>query len=263
MVDFSTRYCVASAITNKSAKTVVGSVFRNWISLFGAPRKILSDYGLESKNSDTRELGDLFGVRNLTTAAKSPWSNDTYERLNAMIGDAVHKVFEGMKCDINVAFAWAVSAHNALANNPGLSPNQLVFGFNPTVPFVAISSLSEGDDSGEVQEVQQRRNYIVSNTELPENSRRETRSFKLLVGQRIRGLNEKTGEHMSGRIVSRESVHYLVDNKSLVEALNSPHSVKNRHLHIDIALLKDMLLRFLDRNLGATCQRLRVVLSGQ
>ena len=36
------------------------------------------------------------------------------------------KVFEDMKCDINIALAWVVSAHNALANNSGFSPNQLV-----------------------------------------------------------------------------------------------------------------------------------------
>ena len=51
------------------------------------------------------------------------------------------KVFEDMKCDINIALAWAVSAHNALANNSGFSPNQLVFGFNPAVPTVTNSPL--------------------------------------------------------------------------------------------------------------------------
>ena len=141
MVDLATRYCVASVIANKSAKTVVGSVFRNWISLFGAPRKLLSDNGLEFNNSDMRELGDLFGVKILATAAESPWSNGTCERLNAIIGDTVLKVFEDMKCDVDVALAWAVSAHNALANNSGFSPNQLVFGFNPAVPTVTSSSL--------------------------------------------------------------------------------------------------------------------------
>ena len=116
MVDLATRYCVASVIPNKSAKTVVGRIFRNWISLFGAPRKFLSDNGLEFNNSDMRELGDLFGVKILATAAESPWSNGTCERLNAIIGDTVLKVFEDMKCDIDIALAWAVSAHNALAN---------------------------------------------------------------------------------------------------------------------------------------------------
>ena len=151
MVDLATRYCVASVIPNKFAKTVVGGIFRNWISLFGAPRKLLSDNGLEFNNSDMRELGDLFGVKILATAAESPWSNGTCERLNAIIGDTVLKVFEDMKCDINIALAWAVSAHNALANNFGFSPNQLVFGFNPAVstvtnsPLPALESVSGSD----------------------------------------------------------------------------------------------------------------------
>ena len=103
LVDLATRYCVASVIPNKSAKTVVGLIFRNWISLFGAPRKFLSDNGLKFNNSDMRELGDLFGVKILATAAESPWSNGTCERLNAKIGDTVLKVFEDMQCDIDIA----------------------------------------------------------------------------------------------------------------------------------------------------------------
>ena len=141
IVDLATRYCAASVIPNKSARTVIGSIFRNWISLFGAPKKLLSDNGLEFNNNDMRELGDLFGVKILATAAESPWSNGTCERLNAVIGETVSKVFEDMRCDVDIALAWAVSAHNALANNSGFSPNQLVFGFNPAVPTVTSSAL--------------------------------------------------------------------------------------------------------------------------
>ena len=40
------------------------------------------------------------------------------------------------KCDVEVALAWAMSARNALSNNSGFSPNQLVFGYNPAIPSV-------------------------------------------------------------------------------------------------------------------------------
>ena len=75
------------------------------------------------------------------------------------------------------------------------------------------------------------------------------------------------------------SVHCFVDNKSLVEALHSSHSVEDRRLRIDVALLKDMLSRQEINSVswvgtseqladcltkrGASSQRLRAVLSGQ
>ena len=92
IVDLATRYCVASVIANKSAKTVVGSVFRNWISLFGAPGKLLSDNGLEFNNNDMRELGDMFGVKILATAAESPLSIGTCDKLNSIIVDSALSV---------------------------------------------------------------------------------------------------------------------------------------------------------------------------
>ena len=75
------------------------------------------------------------------------------------------------------------------------------------------------------------------------------------------------------------AVQCFVDNRSLVEALNSSHSVENRRLRIDIALLKEMLSRGEINSVswvstseqladcltkrGASAQRLRAVLSGQ
>ena len=75
------------------------------------------------------------------------------------------------------------------------------------------------------------------------------------------------------------AVHCFVDNRSLVEALDSSRGVEDRRLCIDIALLKDMLSRGEINSVswvrtseqladcltkrGASAQRLRSVISGQ
>ena len=46
------------------------------------------------------------------------------------------KTMEDCKCDKDLALAWAVSAKNALQNQGGYSPNQLVFGTNVNLPSV-------------------------------------------------------------------------------------------------------------------------------
>ena len=43
---------------------------------------------------------------------------------------------EDVKCGVQIALAWAVAARNAFYNKSGVSPNQLVFGFNPAFPNV-------------------------------------------------------------------------------------------------------------------------------
>ena len=141
IVDLATRYCSAAVINDKKPKTILKALFLCWVSKFGAPNQILSDNGCEFNNVEMRQFGETFNVKIMTTAAESPWSNGTCERLNAIIGDMVSKLVKDTTCDVSMALAWAVSARNALSNFSGFSPNHLVFGFNPAIPDIFVSDL--------------------------------------------------------------------------------------------------------------------------
>ena len=136
MVDHATRFCAARVIRNKEAATIIKGIFLTWITNFGAPRQIFSDNGGEFNNGEMKALGEAFNSKVLNTAAESPWSNGVCERLNGVIGNLVGKIIDDTECDLETALAWAVSARNALVNNSGFSPNQLVFGFNPAIPDI-------------------------------------------------------------------------------------------------------------------------------
>ena len=136
MVDLATRFCSAAVLTNKKPESVVNALFSKWILTFGAPRKFLSDNGGEFNNELMRCLGGHFGIDLMCTAAESPWSNGICERLNCIIGISIQKIINDTKCSLVVALSWAVSARNALQNVHGYSPNQLVFGYNPSLPNV-------------------------------------------------------------------------------------------------------------------------------
>ena len=127
------RYCIAILINNKQSKTVIKAICLSWIGLFGESMEILSDNGCEFNNNEMRELGEVFNVRIIPTAAESPWSNGVVERQNAVIGSDVRKIMASTKCCLEVALAWAVSARKLLTNHLGFPPSQLVFGHNPCV----------------------------------------------------------------------------------------------------------------------------------
>ena len=142
LVDIATRFCRAVVISDKKPDTIVRELFLNWISLFGAPKKFLSDNGGEFSNQTMRELSDGFGIHLVCTAAQSPWSNSICERLNGILSVSVRKIIDDTGCSMHVALSWAVAARNALQNCHGYSPNQLVFGFNPSLPNVYDGELS-------------------------------------------------------------------------------------------------------------------------
>ena len=136
MIDLATRFCAAVVINNKNPATIISKFFIHWIVIFGSPKVILTDNGGEFNNNDMRNLGEAFNITIKTTAAESPWSNGVCECQNAVIGDSVRKIMADVSCTLEVALSWAIAARNSLANFSGFSPNQLVFGRNPSLPNV-------------------------------------------------------------------------------------------------------------------------------
>ena len=136
VIDLATRFSQAKCVESKDKEEIADKFCTMWISLFGAPKQILSDNGGEFNNELALQLGELLGIRVNMTPAESPWSNGTVERHNCIIGNMVEKIVVDNQCSMDVALAWAVSAKNALHNVYGHSPNQLVFGRNPNLPSV-------------------------------------------------------------------------------------------------------------------------------
>ena len=92
MVDLATRWCSAVVIGNKLPQTIIRGIFRSWITYFGGPKKFLTDNGREFDNEAFRELGEVYNIKIMTTAAQAPWSNGICERLNGVLGDHVQKI---------------------------------------------------------------------------------------------------------------------------------------------------------------------------
>ena len=71
-----------------------------------------------------------------TTVWESPFSNGIVERHNKILAEAMQKTLDDVKCELDVALAWAVSAKDALQNCGGYSPNQFVLRRDVNMPTV-------------------------------------------------------------------------------------------------------------------------------
>ena len=70
---------------------------------------------------------------------ESPLSNRTVER-HKNLAEAMQRTLD-VKCELDMALAWAVSAKNALQNCGGYSPNQPMFSRNVNMPTVLEDKL--------------------------------------------------------------------------------------------------------------------------
>ena len=134
MVDMATRYCQAHWIRDKKPETIIKTLVDGWFAIFGAPLKILSDNGGEFQNEKVRRMAERWNIKSLATAAESPWSNGLCEKTVGLLKESLRKMRDDGEVDLAIALRWAVSARNCLMNNGGFSPNQLVFGKNPSLP---------------------------------------------------------------------------------------------------------------------------------
>ena len=119
LIDAATRYSAACVINSKRKEVIVSQIFRIWITYFGAPQKVFSDNGGEFVNQVMTEMNEKLGVETVTTAAESPFSNGIVERHNAILYETMSKTLDDVKCEQELALAWAVSAKNALQNQGG------------------------------------------------------------------------------------------------------------------------------------------------
>ena len=142
-IDEFSRFSSAINVKTKSSKIITGKFLQNWISVFGPPSKISSGNEGEFVSQNFIDSCENFNI-NITTPAKSPWSNGVCERHNKILTDIVLKIKEDIKRTWETALAWAVNPKNCLMNINGFSHHQLVFRQNVKLLNVFHDRISAG-----------------------------------------------------------------------------------------------------------------------
>ena len=79
MIDVFSHFSQATLIPSNHKDITVQAILKNWVSIFGVPQSIFSDNGSEFDNHLLHNVAELLGMRVITTAAYSPWSNGIVE----------------------------------------------------------------------------------------------------------------------------------------------------------------------------------------
>lgn len=133
--DFS-RLVVARWIPSKQPKEVVKAYMLSWLaSGYGRSNTLMWDIGGEFNNEQVMEMSSKLGIRIITTASYSPFSNGTCERNHAVVDSILQKLVHDHKdTDLNELLAWSCCAKNSLCMFGGFSPYQIVYGKSPSLP---------------------------------------------------------------------------------------------------------------------------------
>ena len=144
--DHFTKHVLAYVTPNETAKTITKFLYQGYISIFGAPARLLSDRGANFMSSVIDEMCKILGMKKLWTMLYHPWSNGLVERLHLTIMQIIRKLGKDKKANWPSHLAEIVHAYNATHSTvTGYSPHYLMFGQRSMLPvnfyFPTISSI--------------------------------------------------------------------------------------------------------------------------
>ena len=136
LTDHFTRFAVAYVTKDQKAKTVARCLYEDFIAVFGAPSRLMSDQGANFLSEVIRELCKLLAVQRCRTTPYHAQSNGQVERLHQTLMRMIGKLDKEKKSDWPNHLAEIVQAYNSTRSAvTGYSPFYLMFGRRPRLPL--------------------------------------------------------------------------------------------------------------------------------
>ena len=130
--DHFTKHVMVYMTPNQTAKTVAKFLYQGYISIFGAPARLLSDWGANFMSSIINKMCKLLSMRKLQTMPYHPQTNGLVERSHQTIMQMTGKLEGDKKADWPRHLAEIVHAYNATQSTmTGYSPHYSMFGCRP------------------------------------------------------------------------------------------------------------------------------------
>ena len=111
--DHFTKYMLAYVTPDQTVKTIAKFLYGGYISIFGAPARLLHDRDANFTSNVIEELCKILGIKQLWTTPYHPQTNGLVERLHQMIMHMIGKVGEDKKADWPSHLAEIVHTYNA------------------------------------------------------------------------------------------------------------------------------------------------------
>ena len=114
---------------NQTVKTVAKFLLQGYISIFGAPAKLLSDPGTNFESNIIRELCKLIGIWKVRSSPYHAQTNGQVEQDHQMLMLMIGKLSKDHKVDWPKHFTELVHIYNSMRSAiTGYSPHYLMFG---------------------------------------------------------------------------------------------------------------------------------------
>jgi hypothetical protein len=241
IVDVVTKFSQAGWVKSKKPEEIMKTFLHKWISVFGAPRTLLTDNGGEFQNDEMLRMGERFGIEIKSTSSESPWSNGICEKVVGTTKQMVKKIREDSGADFETCLDWATNARNSLCNRNGFSAYQLVLGRNPNIRNEELeNNMNNGMDGKENRILRETLQAIessrINQIKFDNNERiktalkaniREHHISDAQIGERV--LYKREGEDSwrgPAKVIGVDGKTVIVKHGGLIREVNRIHSTR-------------------------------------
>lgn len=168
IVDSFTKYLFARPTKSTKSKEVIYHL-KDLFSMFGVPKRIISDQGRAFKSKNFKSFCSDFKIKHVLNTVASPRSNGQVERYNRTLLDAINTSIDD-ECDWHGKLPQVVlGVNNTTNSSTGLSPHRLMFGFDKNI----IGDLGEAT----VEDINREADKNTATTFMDKQSRRMKKHF--------------------------------------------------------------------------------------
>ena len=136
IVDHFIRYTRAYVTKDQKALTAARTLYEGFISIFGAPKRILMDQGKAFTSEVVEQLCSQFGISQLTMTAYHPQGNGQVKHAHQTLGRMIGKLENEFKGQWPKHLLKLTHAYNSTRSSvTSYSPHFLMFGQWPRLPI--------------------------------------------------------------------------------------------------------------------------------
>jgi hypothetical protein len=150
ITDSFTKILRLSVIPNKEAKTTALALWREWFTIYGIPKLVVTDGGAEFCNALQEAIYDVLQVEHKVTTPYWPRCNMAQEHQNKTLAQYMRTILHAAKkstLDWEVYLPALMFSLNTAVNRAlKASPFQVMFGYDPRVPLYSDLNILNEDD---------------------------------------------------------------------------------------------------------------------
>ena len=216
VTDHFTRLAQAYPTKDQTAKTVVKTLWKRFMCVYGIPQRIHADQGRNFESDLMKELCKITGMKKSRTTPYHPQGNGLTERFNSTLMNMLGTLDPSEKLNWKDHLETMTHAYNATVHDStGYTPYYLMFGRHPRLPVdlaFGVQTEEQDEEQDYCEYIQSLRERLLHSYETAhKTSEKAKEKQQQLYDRKVKGIEFQPGDRVLTVAKGIKGRHKLAD----------------------------------------------------